>query len=132
MKNIWVLFFVWLASFFLPWFTFDLKMTGGYYGIYMLPYFILQMFVLIWWYLQCEKCRRIWKFAVILVLITIPLSYLLCAGMWHVEANVTRGFDIKLGLETSTWCFWGSCCIALVMIALTIKRMFAKTSLQAK
>lgn len=128
MKKIRVLFCIWFVSFCLPWFTFDLKMTGGYCGIYMLPYFVLQIFVLAWWYLQRQKCKRILKFAVILALITIPLSYFVCVGMWHVEANVTRRFDIKLGLQTSTWCFWFSFCVAIVMIMLIIKRMFVKTS----
>lgn len=123
MKKIRILFCVWLVSVCLPWFTFDMEMTGGYYGIYMLPYFALQIVILAWWCLQSEKSKRILNIAVVLALITIPLSYFLCLGMWHAEANITRGFDIKLGLQTSTWCFWCSFCIAIVMIVLIIKRL---------
>lgn len=109
-----ILFVLSVLSLWLPWFTFNAKMTGYRYGVMFWPWFV-QYIVLVGAALFSNGVGRRpvagWV-AVSSALLNL-CAMVAAAGKWMERANIDGGFHLWTGLRTARAGYWISAALFL-------------------
>ena len=98
----------------LPWFTFNAKVTGYYWGLHVLP-FILFQGIYIAVYLRGKRPRLGAGILCELCLLSLPVAYIYKFLTWHIP-NITGEISLTTSLHTATVGYW----MALVLVLICV------------
>ncbi|WP_313526817.1 hypothetical protein [Anaerotignum sp.] len=112
-----IMLFSWTGILF-PWFSFDPKETGYWWGFYGLQYIMIQMILL---GVFCnvipkkESFKSLLPILIEICLITIPLCLIWQLMTWHT-LYVTGEISLSIGLRTAYPSFWIALALTLIPI----------------
>ncbi len=110
------LFLLAVASFLLPWFTYNARMMGYCWGFFFIKWFALPMGLTgIYLFILPER-----KAAAFLAELSVAANLILCLiafGRWQEVANIAGGFHWSDGFRTAQPGFWIAAGLLLALFA---------------
>ena len=103
-----------LVGIFLPWFTFNAKVTGYYWGLNVLPYILFQgIYIAV--YLRGKMTGLGAGILFELCLLSLPVAYIYKFLTWHIP-NITGKVSLMTSLHTVTVGFFTALALVLICV----------------